>query len=311
MAGKVAESAGKSLSGRRQSLVCRRQRRYFGALPALKRSTLEELAADPVGRYVAGNCFAHFCAAPGLWGVVLWGRPDGAEAFALGRSLVLEVAPPAVSHVSIFDASRLVGSDPEAFRAAERYVTSFGEALGAYIRRLALLRPPGINGAVVAGAFEVLPQPFPVLVSDDPAAAFDWLADDRDPGEPWPDDGPAFLAELHAEVSGTPAAVPRLRALLDGDLELRVDDAARELGISTRTLQRQLGEADTTFTDELSAARIRAARRLLVETEASLTEIAMDVGCKTLQQFSALFRRHVGESPSAFRARRRAETQAD
>lgn len=266
------------------------------------------MAADPVDRYVAGNCFAHFCADPGLWGVVLWGRPDGAEAFALGRSLVLEVAPPAVSHVSLFDASRLIGSDPEAFRAAERYVTSFGEALAAYIRRLALLRPPGINGAVVAGAFEVLPQPFPVLVTDDPAAAFDWLAEDRNPGGRWPDDGPDLLADLHAEVTGTPRTVPRLRALLDGNLiDMRLEEAARVLGVSTRTLQRQLSEAETTFTDELSEARIRAARRMLVETDASLTAIALDVGCKSLQQFSALFRRRVGESPSAFRARRRGE----
>jgi AraC-like DNA-binding protein len=271
----------------------------------LRRATLEELAIDPAGKYVSGRCFAHFCAAPGLWGVVLWGRPDGVEAFALGRSLLLEIAPPAVPHVSIFDASRLGGSDPDAFRAAERFVRELEGALGAFIRRLALLRPAGISGAVIAGAFDVLPKPFPVLASDDPDAAFEWLAEERDPGGWWPDDGPAMLADLYAEVVGTPAALPRLRDHLDANLAgAGLEDAARSLGVSTRTLQRQLGEADTTFTAELTAARIRAARRLLVETEASLTEIAMDVGCKSLQQFSALFRREVGESPSAFRARR-------
>jgi len=44
--------------------------------------------------------------------VVLWGRPDHAQAMQLGRSLVLELQAPAVAHASIFDASRLAVADP-------------------------------------------------------------------------------------------------------------------------------------------------------------------------------------------------------
>jgi AraC-like DNA-binding protein len=75
--------------------------------------------------------------------------------------------------------------------------------------------------------------------------------------------------------------------------------------VSERTLQRKLGELGTTFQHELSEARVRVAKRLLIDSEAPVTNIALDVGCASLQHFSALFRKHEGESPSTFRKRRR------
>lgn len=260
----------------------------------MRRSSLDELARDPVGRYLAGDSFVHFCAAPGFWGVVLWGRPDHREAMALGRSLMLGLAPPAEPHVTLFDASRLEGSDPAAFRAAERYLGHFAPALARHVERLALVRPSGMNGAVVAGAFEVLPRPFPVAVFGDAAAACAWLGVD----------GAGLVAELHAEVTGTPRVRPALRAYLDRHLAgASVEEAARALALSPRSLQRRLGEAGTTFSEELAEARVRAARRMLADGDAPLTAIAYDVGCASLQHFSALFRRRTQESPSAFRAR--------
>ncbi|HEU5056498.1 MAG TPA: helix-turn-helix domain-containing protein, partial [Kofleriaceae bacterium] len=265
-------------------------------LRAMRRSTLDELARDPVGRYVAGDCFLHFCAAPDFWGIVLWGKPDHRQAMELGRSLVLGLSHPAEPHVTLLDASRLEGSDPAAFRAAERYITDFGPALARHVRRLALVRPSGMNGAVVAGAFEVLPRPFPTAVFGDPAEACAWLGLSAD--------GAALAAALHGEVAGTPRVLPALRAWLDQHLAgVTVEDAARALALSARSLQRKLAEAGTTFTAELAEARVRAARRMLADGDAPLTAIAYDVGCASLQHFSALFRRRMHESPSAFRAR--------
>lgn len=257
----------------------------------------------PVGRYVAGETFAHFCAAPTLWGIVLWGRPDEAHAMALGRSLVKELAPPAVAHASIIDASRLAHTDPGAFRAAERYLTHFGALLGNRLTRLALVRPDGLSGAVVAGAFDVLPQPYPTRVFTSAGDAFAWLvAEGRAPD--WPADA-AFLGELHADAAGTPIFLAGLRTLLEAHLVgLALADAAKQLGVSERTLQRKLGELGTTFQDEISEARVRVAKRLLVDTDTPITNIALDVGCASLQHFSALFRKRCGQSPSAFRKRR-------
>src|SRR5258706_12791527 len=84
----------------------------------MRRSTLDELARAPVGRFVAGETFVHFCAAPTLWGVILWGRPDGGHALELGRSLVLELAPPAVPPAAVVGASRPGRGGPAAFGPA-------------------------------------------------------------------------------------------------------------------------------------------------------------------------------------------------
>ncbi|HEV7554762.1 MAG TPA: AraC family transcriptional regulator [Kofleriaceae bacterium] len=271
----------------------------------MQRGTVDDMARSPVGRYVVGETFVHFCAAPTLWGLIIWGRFDESHAAALGPSLVKELAPPAVAHASILDASRLEATDPKAFQAGDAYLTRYRELLGNRLSRLALVRPGGMSGAVVAGAFEVLPRPYPARVFADAGAAFGWLVDEG--GAPdWPSDGAAFVAELYAEAAGTPAILGALRALLEAKLAgPPVADAARELGVSDRTLQRKLGELGTTFQHELSEARVRVAKRLLVDSDAPVTNIALDVGCASLQHFSALFRKHEGESPSAFRKRRR------
>ena len=36
---------------------------------------MEEFARDPVGRFVAGERYVHFCVSDTLWGLMLWGRP--------------------------------------------------------------------------------------------------------------------------------------------------------------------------------------------------------------------------------------------
>ena len=271
-------------------------------MSGLRRVEVDELAREPVGKYVAGATYAHFCAAPELWGVILWGRPNERDALALGRSLVLELAAPAVPHVSIVDASRIESGDPGAFHAAERYLTHYATALEAWVRRVALVRPAGLRGALVAGAYEVLPRPYPVAVFADADAALAWL--DAEPASA------ALLGAVYADAAGVPPLVGTVRAYLHGHLaDAELPAVARELGMSPRTLQRKLGEAGTTLKDEMIEARVRVARRLLVETDAPLTAIAYDVGCASLQHFSALFRRRTGESPSAYRARCRARAE--
>ena len=269
----------------------------------LERCTIEELARDPVGRYSAGGSWVHFCAAPTLWGVVLWGRPGDGEALQLGQSLVLELSAPAVPHASLIDCSRLEGADPAVFRLAERYLIEHTEALEKNVLKVALLRPSGLKGATVAGAYEVLPRPYPVSVFADVQAAWRWLSPRRPPG--WPKT-PGFLAELYAEASSASPVLLELRAWLDAHLsEVELKGAAKALGLSERTLQRKLSEAKVTFTAELSEARLRAAKRLLTETDAKLTSIAVEVGFSSLQHFSALFRKRLAMSPSQFRANAR------
>jgi transcriptional regulator GlxA family with amidase domain len=88
-----------------------------------------------------------------------------------------------------------------------------------------------------------------------------------------------------------------------GALTLRA--AAKAFGVSPRNLQRRLSEAHTTFQHEQNAARLRVAKTLLLETNYEVKRIAIEVGCASLQNFSALFHKSTGESPSHWRARQR------
>ena len=265
----------------------------------MRAASLEEFAEGPVGCYVSGNHFVHFCATPQLWGVLLWGRPSEEDAIGLGRSLVLELGPPAVPHVSVIDATRLEGGEPRAFLAAERYMRRHADRLKVAVVRLALIRPTGIGGAIVAGAYEVLPKPYPVSVFTDATAAFDWLT----PGARAAN-MPGQLEALFASVSDTPAIVRALQAHLERNLlDPTLDAASAALGVSERSLQRRLADAQTTFRHEVGEARVRVAKRLLEADGAPLTTIALEVGCASLQHFSGVFRKHTGESPSAWRQR--------
>src|SRR5439155_19829718 len=102
----------------------------------MRPANLAELARDPVGRCVYGDTWAHYCVAPGLWGVCLWGRPTETEAVQLGRSLILELSAPARPHASIIDASRMEGGDEGAFGALERYVEKHWDALKIWVEKL-------------------------------------------------------------------------------------------------------------------------------------------------------------------------------
>ncbi len=271
---------------------------------AVQRATVAQMETDPVGRYVAGETYAHFCAAPTLWGVIVWGRPTVEHALALGRSLVLELAPPAVEHVSVFDASRIEGVDLAAFQSAGRYLSAKREPLSQLVRALALIRPTGLEGAVIAGAFDVLPRPYPARVFATADEATRWLREQHAHAG-WPVDLPALLDEIHAEAANTAPLVISLRAAFEQDLALSLSEAARRLGTSERTLQRKLAELETTFQEQHAMARLRVAKHKLVDGNEPLTHIALDLGFASLQHFSADFRKRENESPSAYRARHR------
>ena len=249
---------------------------------------------------MAGPTYAHFCVGPSLWGVTLWGRPNEDDAVQLGRTLVLELAPPAEPHVSLVNASRLVGGDVGAFALLERYMSRHAEALAKFVQRLALVRPSGLEGAIVAGAYDVVKRPYEVSVFGGVESALEWLGvADRSAVA-------GALAKMHADASSTPPVLGALRSWLDAHLaDPAIADAAIALALSERSLQRKLQEHDATFQEEVAEARVRAAKRLLSGGDASLTAIAIEVGCASPQHFSALFRRLTGESPSAWRARAR------
>jgi len=266
-------------------------------------ATVDEFGRDPVGRFVCGERFVHFCVAPKLWGIVVWDRPAEADVLEIYRSLPFEFGPPAVPHAAVIDASRMEGSEPAAFTRIERFLTKYGAPLEHSILRLALVKPGGFAGAIVAGAHATLRFPLPVEIFDDLASALGWLAPvtelSTSPGET-----AEVLERMQEQASATPGLLRELRLYLEANLEKpSVADAARALRTSDRSLQRKLSNAGTTLQDEVSLARVRVAKRLLENPKAQTTEVAIAVGCSSLQHFSTLFKRVTGLSPSAWRKR--------
>lgn len=82
----------------------------------------------------------------------------------------------------------------------------------------------------------------------------------------------------------------------------KTGELARALGLSTRTLQRRLGEAELSFSRLVRLVRIFEACRLLKSGDTPLTVIGFCAGFSDSAHFSRDFRASVGLTPSEFRA---------
>jgi AraC-like DNA-binding protein len=164
-------------------------------------------------------------------------------------------------------------------------------ALADRIERQAIVRPSGMAGALVAGYYQVFPPPYRYRLFDARAPALEWLGHPAD-----------ALAAVDAHVGGEPL-VRRLQKWLAGGAPRRsVEEAARALAVSRRSLQRRLAGAGTSFAREVKRAQIERAMQLLETTDKKLGAVAAEVGCRSLASFSEMFAREVGAPPSVWRA---------
>jgi len=82
----------------------------------------------------------------------------------------------------------------------------------------------------------------------------------------------------------------------------KIEEVASRLSLSTRTLQRYLSAAGLSFSLLTRATRINKAGQLLLEQDASITEISHQCGFSDSAHFSRDFRASVGLTPSEYRA---------
>ena len=76
---------------------------------------------------------------------------------------------------------------------------------------------------------------------------------------------------------------------------------ARQLGISMRSLRRRLSAEGTTYKSLTSDARATMAKRLLLTTQASIKEVAYDLGFADSTAFHRAFKRRTGMTPQGYR----------
>jgi AraC-like DNA-binding protein len=267
----------------------------------MERTTdLASFADAPVGRALLGETWMHFCAHAGLFGVVLWGRPNREQTAALVRSLAGELGDGVPPHRSLVDAGRIDGVDGGAFEQLRDYVVAHTDALSRAVTRLALVRPSGLPGAVTSGFYTVSGSPYPVEVFETCADALAWLEEDAGLA--------ATLDALVHDACGTSALRARLRTVLTASLQgATLGDTARALNMSDRTLQRRLKQEGTTFANELLEARLADAQRRIRDTDEALATIAIDTGFASQQHLSTAFKKATGEQPSAWRKRLRGD----
>ncbi|MBP3966319.1 AraC family transcriptional regulator [Paenibacillus lignilyticus] len=84
--------------------------------------------------------------------------------------------------------------------------------------------------------------------------------------------------------------------------ELHVADMAAQLGISERHFQRGFKKATgMTFLDYVQSARIDLSCKLLLRTDARISEIAVQVGYQDMKFFNELFKKKTGVTPRQYR----------
>lgn len=262
--------------------------------------SVDAFQRDPIGSYILDRCFLCWSFDATLWGCIYWGSFTEDDFASLAKALDAELHADVPPHAGIADLRRLEGVTPHLHDLLAKYYASRWGALRTRIVQQAVVRPwGGMLGSMVAGFYQVYVPPYPFRVVTDPREALTWFGREQDAGVL-----DVLERRIHEGAARSPIVVA-LRALLARDTRgAALDSASRSLGVSTRTLQRQLKEAGTSFQSELQAMRLRGAQRMLLETDAKLTAIATELGFASLQHFSMVFRKATGESPGAWRARR-------
>ncbi|NTX16093.1 helix-turn-helix transcriptional regulator [Myxococcus sp. CA051A] len=95
----------------------------------------------------------------------------------------------------------------------------------------------------------------------------------------------------------------RLQKLMGEDLlhPWTLEESARRLTLSRRTLQRALRQEGTTFSEMLQRSRVDAAHALLGDSGLTLTDVAFCTGFSDQAHFSRTFRKYNDIPPSALR----------
>ncbi|MFO0734332.1 MAG: helix-turn-helix transcriptional regulator [Labilithrix sp.] len=241
-----------------------------------------------------GDAWIYFCVDAGLYGFALWGTPAAEDMAALVSLLTVELDR--VPHVAIVDVRDLEAALTPSFEALAGYFFEHAATLAERVTRSVIVKGKGMTAAIAAGFMETVPPTFHASLASELTEALTTL------GRADASEVAAAIDAAKNEARGTPGFVRTLQSWLDAHLEGSIDDAAHALALATRTLQRRLTEASTSFAEQGRLARVRAAKRLLVETDAPITTIAIDVGCSSPQHLSTLFKQYVGQTPSEWRA---------
>jgi AraC-like DNA-binding protein len=252
----------------------------------------------PVGRFTLTTSSLVWCSSASLCGALFWGRPGEAETRAIFRIFDQYEHAMAIPFDVILDVREVEVVEPGALAVLFAWIVQHRATLRRRVRLQASVIRAGPVGFLFAGLLPALGRTHRSRAFTDPAEAFRVLA------------GDAGL-EVALEVEGIAArarALPRelqlVRALLAARVDTTLDQAATQLGVSARSLQRILARQGTTFHDEVVAARLALAQKILLTTDQKLAGVGARVGISE-RALTLLFRAQTGLAPAEWRKRQR------
>ncbi|MBL8950448.1 MAG: helix-turn-helix transcriptional regulator, partial [Myxococcaceae bacterium] len=247
--------------------------------------------------FCTGRCFMFWQDGTRALGTAMWGKPLEADIAEMVPFFEVGVAPRFKGHVSFVDGRKLESIDVLAFGKLLAYLNSRRHAWGPNIGKQAILHPGGFTGVVVSGALHVARTPYPFETFETEAQpAFDWCG----VGDLAAD----YEAQLN-EVTKVPEVVRLVRGALRDEPKAEVADLAKKLGMSERTLQRRLEEANTSLRDERERLVTQQIEHLLGGTDMDLEAIAAKVGLHSASHLVRRFKETHGTTPGEWRAQRR------
>jgi AraC-like DNA-binding protein len=242
--------------------------------------------------------FAYLGVSDSLLSLLIWGHIGPADVAEL-----VDVLSRAESKQrdALVQLQALQAVEEDSLRAWAQFMERTIERSRAVTRREAIVRPSGTIGMIVSGFYGVVPVEYPTAIFASRDDACTWLR--------VPKAQRRVIASLServlAEARATPDTLYQLRELLAAQpARGTIVSVARALGTTERTLQRRLGEAGTSFERELGAARVAAAKTLLLRSGMAMKEIAHEVGLPSASRLSQLFAVHERTSPTEWRRSR-------
>lgn len=255
---------------------------------------VETFMLGPTGRYTAGTSSIIWCASRSVCGLYFWGRPTADELLAVAR--VCETYP---QHMAdkfdvVVDGREVEALDGEALTVQMAWLWRQGAKLLQHAQIWSVVA----EGSVAARLARLMPnltESDRFHVSTSAATAYRAVGGEG---------GPALSAEVEsiaARVRGMPRELQVIRALLARRVDAKIEDAAKELGVSTRSLQRWLSAHGTSFHDEAVAARFAEACELLLTTDLKIAAIGAKLGISE-RAVTMLFRAKTGLTPVVWRS---------
>jgi AraC-like DNA-binding protein len=265
-------------------------------------ASAKDFVAAPVGTFFARRTFILCAPSAERLVVAHFASLDATEVSTVPDLVALPNTPALARRYDlIYDVSAVEAMDRATFTMFEAFVRMTIEHIANRTRRFAMVRPSGLSGHMFSGMFHdwIVPRlGESAQMFDERDAAFAWLA--------FPDAERTDVEHALDAFTHTTPLIRQMREALVRNQRVRsLAAVAMLLGTSARSLQRHLAATGTTFRDELARARIRAAQALLVDSALKIETIATDLGFKSVAAFTTMFRTAVGDTPAAYRDRRR------